>query len=229
MGTVELVARGEDRFERLYARKRLHPHLRADDEFRTMFMDEARVAGLVRHPNVVSVLDLGEDITLELGDSIPINPAVVIGAELYAWGQTPGLSCYNCPTPWVYIFHPMGYSLTVTSEDGCTASDSIFVDVHATRDVYIPNAFSPNGDGINDLFNVFGGAEVLQVKSFKVFDRWGEHVFALRNFPPNNPGIGWDGSFKGKEMQGAVFAWTAEVAFLDDVVIFYKGDVMVVR
>ncbi len=61
MGTVELVARGEDRFERLYARKRLHPHLRADTEFRTMFMDEARVAGLVRHPNVVSVLDLGED------------------------------------------------------------------------------------------------------------------------------------------------------------------------
>ncbi len=178
---------------------------------------------------IIPILDLGENITLELGDSIRINPALVIGAELYAWGQVPGLSCYNCPTPWAYIFHPMGYSLTVTSEDGCTASDSIFVDVHATRDVYIPNAFSPNGDGINDLFNVFGGGEVLQVKSLNVFDRWGEQVFALRNFPPNNPGIGWDGSFKGKDMQGAVFAWTAEVAFLDGVVIFYKGDAMVVR
>ncbi|MBK9014046.1 MAG: gliding motility-associated C-terminal domain-containing protein [Saprospiraceae bacterium] len=178
---------------------------------------------------IIPVLDLGENITLELGDSLRITPLIVTGAELYAWGQTPGLSCYDCPTPYVYIFHPMGYSLTVTSEDGCTASDSIFVDIHATRDVYIPNAFSPNGDGINDLFNVFGGAEVLRVQSFKVFDRWGEHVFELYDFMPNNAGIGWDGTFNGKEMQGAVFAWTAEVEFLDEVVILYKGDVMVVK
>jgi len=178
---------------------------------------------------IIPILELGGALTLELGDSLRIKPEVAIGAELYAWGQTPGLSCYNCPMPWVYIFQPMGYTLTVTSEDGCTASDSIFVNVNATRDVYIPNAFSPNGDGINDLFSVFGGAEVKEVKSLDVFDRWGEHVFSLRNFAPNQPGIGWDGFFKGKQMQGSVFAWTAEVTFLDDVVIRYKGDVVLVR
>ncbi len=178
---------------------------------------------------IIPVLDLGPDTSLLLGDSLLLRPDFVTGAEVYAWEQTPGLSCYDCPTPYVYIFHPMGYSLTVTSEDGCTTADSIFVDVIARRRVYIPNAFSPDSDGINDLFSIFGGGEVLRVKSFNVYSRWGEHVFELYDFAPNNPGIGWDGTFRGKDMQGAVFAWTAEVEFLDEEVVLFKGDVMVVR
>jgi serine/threonine-protein kinase len=61
MGTVEVVLRREQRFARLYAIKRLHPHMRGDPDLRAMFLDEARIAGLLRHPNVVSVLDVGED------------------------------------------------------------------------------------------------------------------------------------------------------------------------
>ncbi len=178
---------------------------------------------------IIPQIDLGEDLTINLGDSIRINPALLYGATQYAWTASPDLSCLDCPMPWVYTFHPNTYTLTVTSAAGCTASDSIFVDIVANRRVYIPNAFSPNGDGINDLFTVFGGAAVKEIKSLDVFDRWGEHVFTLRNFAPNQPGLGWDGSFKGKEMQGSVFAWTAEVVFLDDVVVRFKGDVVGVR
>src|SRR5262245_34423797 len=61
MGCVDLVVRREGRFERLYAMKRLHPHFVVDPSVRSMFVDEARVAGLVRHPNLVAVLDVGED------------------------------------------------------------------------------------------------------------------------------------------------------------------------
>src|SRR5262245_48048992 len=61
MGVVDLVVRREGEFERWFARKRLYPHFREDAEIRAMFVDEARIAGLVRHPNVVSVLDVGED------------------------------------------------------------------------------------------------------------------------------------------------------------------------
>lgn len=57
------------------------------------------------------------------------------------------------------------------------------------------------------------------MKSLDVFDRCGEHVYSLHNFASNQPGVGWDGIFKGKEMRGATFAWTAEVEFLDDVVL----------
>jgi len=178
---------------------------------------------------IIPQLDLGETLTLNLGDSLRITPALVYGASQYAWAQVPGLSCYDCPTPWVYTFHPMEYSLTVTSVDGCTATDSLLVEIFAQRRVYVPNAFSPNGDGINDLFSVYAGAEVKEIKSLDVFDRWGNHVFNLKNFVPNQPGIGWDGSFRGKQMQGAAFAWTAEVVFLDDLVVRLKGDVVVVR
>src|SRR5215831_10150315 len=61
MGYVELVARQDGRFQRLFARKRLHPHLRADPTFRAMFLDEARLSGLIRHPNVTAVVEIGED------------------------------------------------------------------------------------------------------------------------------------------------------------------------
>lgn len=61
MGTVDLALKQEGPFQRLYAIKRLHTHLQSDEEFRAMFLDEARVAGMVRHPNVVSVLDYGQD------------------------------------------------------------------------------------------------------------------------------------------------------------------------
>ncbi|MBK8565364.1 MAG: gliding motility-associated C-terminal domain-containing protein [Saprospiraceae bacterium] len=178
---------------------------------------------------IIPVLDLGADTSLLLGDSLLLRPEVAIGAEQYAWQPVEGLSCPDCPNPWAYIFHSMGYTLTVTSEDNCTTTDSIFVEVIPRRRVYVPNAFSPNGDGINDLLTVFSGGEAIQVKSFNIFSRWGEHLFELNDFSPNNPGIGWDGTFRGKEMQAAIFAWTAEVVFLDEQVVLLKGDAMLVR
>jgi gliding motility-associated-like protein len=178
---------------------------------------------------IIPVLDLGADTSLLLGDSLRLTPDYVYGAQQYAWTPVDGLSCTDCLIPGAYIFHSMGYSLTVTSEDNCTTSDSIFVEVIPRRRVYVPNAFSPNGDGINDLLTVYSGGEAVSVKSFNVYSRWGEHVFELNDFPTNNPGIGWDGLFKGKLMQNAVFAWTAEVEFLDEAIVLLKGDVMVVQ
>lgn len=81
MGVVELVLRREGRFERLYARKRLHVHFRQDAALRAMFMDEARLAGAVQHPNVLSVLDVGEDedgpyLIMEYVDGVPLSALV---------------------------------------------------------------------------------------------------------------------------------------------------------
>jgi serine/threonine-protein kinase len=86
MGYVELVFRREQRFERLYARKRLHPQFRADPAFRAMFMDEARLAGLVRHPNVVAVQDLGEDeegpfLIMDYVEGLPVARLIARATE----------------------------------------------------------------------------------------------------------------------------------------------------
>jgi len=104
---------------------------------------------------------------------------------------------------------------TVTEDTGC---------------VYIPNAFSPNDDGINDVFMIFAGSDCLtKVRSFIVFSRWGESVFQYFDFPPNDQAYGWDGYCRGKLMDTAVFAWFAEVEFVDGSVKLFKGDVTLVR
>jgi gliding motility-associated-like protein len=126
-------------------------------------------------------------------------------------------------------FQTTAYTLTASSADSCTASDSVTVHVLKKRDVFVPNAFSPNGDGINDLLTVFGGREVVSVRQFKVFSRWGALVFVQKDFQPNQVTAGWDGTFKGKELKPDVFAWFAEIEFVDGAVVVYEGDVAMVK
>ncbi len=101
--------------------------------------------------------------------------------------------------------------------------------VKKDRPVYIPNAFSPNDDGINDLLTVFGGKNAVKVHSFLVFNRWGETVFEHYNFSPNDPSIGWDGRHRGQFLNPGVFTWIAEIEFLDGSVELYEGAVNLIR
>jgi len=89
MGRVDLAVRREGTFQRMYAVKRLHPHLASDPEFRAMFLEEARIAGLLRHPNVVGVLDVGEDdrgpfLVMDYVDGLPLNNLIRLARSLGA-------------------------------------------------------------------------------------------------------------------------------------------------
>jgi gliding motility-associated-like protein len=96
--------------------------------------------------------------------------------------------------------------------------------------IYVPNAFSPNGDGTNDVFMIFAGGNSIQtIRSFLVFDRWGETVYQYYDFEPNNPVYGWDGNHRETPMNSAVFVWFAEVELIDGSVELLKGDVSLVR
>ena len=107
--------------------------------------------------------------------------------------------------------------------------DTVLIQVDKVRKIYIPNAFSPNGDGVNDYFMIYSGPGISQVLSFKIYDRWGEQLFQQLNFQPNDRAYGWDGTFKGQNMNNAVFVYVAEVAFIDGVKILYSGDVTLLR
>lgn len=100
-------------------------------------------------------------------------------------------------------------------------------------DVYIPNMFTPNNDGKNDYFTVYGGVNVKRINKLKIFDRWGELVFEKENLPPNLEPEGWDGSIKNKSgslpYNTAVFVYWAEVEFINGEVQFFKGDVTLIR
>ncbi len=175
------------------------------------------------------LLQLPADLTIELGDSIRLDP-LTNGLNLtWQWSPPDGLSCDDCRRPWARPFETTRYTLTATDENGCDASDEMLLTMLLNRRIFIPTAFSPNGDGINDVFLIFAGGNVARVRSFQLFDRWGEKIFENFNFPPNDPAHGWDGFFKGKPMNPAVFVYKAEVEYVDGEVEVFQGDVSLLR
>ncbi|MCR9290176.1 MAG: gliding motility-associated C-terminal domain-containing protein [Bacteroidetes bacterium] len=174
-------------------------------------------------------IELGDDLTINLGDSIQLIPSFSAPTNVFLWQNNPGLSCYDCPNPFAQPFQNTVYYLNATTEKGCEATDEITIFVNKSRNVYIPNAFSPNGDALNDVFMVFGGSEVSKVHSLQIFSRWGEPVFQIEDFQPNDPDYGWNGTYRGEKMQPAVFVWFAEIEFLDGERIIFEGDVVLMR
>jgi gliding motility-associated-like protein len=107
--------------------------------------------------------------------------------------------------------------------------DDITIFVERVRPVFIPNVFSPNEDGNNDIFYIQAGPQVTQIKSFYIYSRWGESLFEVQNFQPNDPAFGWDGTHRGREVNTGVYVFMAEVEFNDGQVLIYKGDVTLMR
>ncbi|HMG15062.1 MAG TPA: gliding motility-associated C-terminal domain-containing protein, partial [Saprospiraceae bacterium] len=174
-------------------------------------------------------IELGPDLTINLGDQIPLHIYNNQFVDKYIWSLKEGLSCYDCPDPLASPYINTTYILNVISPTFCTYIDSINISIIQNRRVFVPNAFSPNGDGINDRLTVYAGPEVLKIKSFNIYSRWGEHIFEQNDFPPNALHYGWDGKARNKEFGPATFVWVAEVEFLDGLVLLYKGDVNILK
>ncbi|NRA51044.1 MAG: gliding motility-associated C-terminal domain-containing protein, partial [Phaeodactylibacter sp.] len=175
------------------------------------------------------IVDAGADIQIDLGYNDQIDATVTNPDVTYSWMPPDSLSCTDCEDPVTNPVNTTLYTITVTDGNGCIAVDSVTVRVIKNRPVYIPNAFSPNADGRNDGFTVYAGPAVRRVQELKIFNRWGGMVFDGANFPPNEPGLGWDGTFKGEPAQIGVFAYYAKVEFIDGVVVLFEGDIQVVR
>lgn len=176
-------------------------------------------------------IDLQEEIEIRLGDSLSLSPIVTSAAPIvsYSWAPANGLSCTDCPNPIASPGNSTTYTFMVTDENGCTASANIRVLINSRREVYIPNTFTPNADGINDEFRIYTGRGVNEIISFQVFDRWGTLIWEGRNlFPSENGSAGWDGTMNGKVLKPGVFTYFAEISFLDQRVILYKGDITLI-
>lgn len=176
------------------------------------------------------ILLLPQDTSIVLGDSL-LLPAQVFPADslLFSWSPMEGLSCTDCLQPVAHPVQPTIYSLTAEDAYGCIVEGEVEVIVRLDKQVYIPNAFSPNGDGRNDLFHIYGGPGVSGIRRLRVFDRWGELVFDGRNLPLNQPGQGWDGSFRGQRLGPGTFVYLAEVEFINGQVRVFEGEVNLVR
>jgi gliding motility-associated-like protein len=176
-------------------------------------------------------IDIGPDIELELGDSIVLGASISLPwsqIDSIVWTPAEILSCTHCPSPLLYGLYNSVITATVYSGT-CEADDAIVLRVDIDANIYIPNIFSPNGDGINDLVTVFGDHRVRRVVYFEIFDRWGNKVYVDENFLPNDPQRGWDGSFRDKEMNPAVFVYTAQAELINGQFVTRRGDITLIR
>lgn len=179
--------------------------------------------------SVIPVLELPQDTTIELADFFEIIPLQISGVATALWRANPGLSDYENVEVSATPLNRTTFQLSVTSEDNCTTTDSILINVLKVRDVYVPNVFSPNQDGLNDRLFINTGPEANNIQSFKLFNRWGEQLFERTNIPPNDADFGWDGLYNGQALDPGVFVWMAEIEFIDGEVIVYSGDVAILR
>ncbi len=152
-------------------------------------------------------VDAGPNASIYEGESTDFNPT--IGAPTIAsveWTPPISLTCTTCETPTAAPAVTTLYSIKVTDEAGCVASDSLLVKV-APSDFLVPTAFSPNGDGVNDLFHPLN--KNLQKLNFEVYNRWGEKVYQT-----NDPREGWDGVFQSVQQDLGVYVWKSEYQLL---------------
>lgn len=178
-------------------------------------------------------LDLGPDVNLKYGASYQINPTIIlpdgISIDSFFWNPTTYLSCTNCLDPIATPEDSILYVLTLIDNNGCIVTDSIYIRIFRPANIFVPNVFTPNKDGINDRITVFADASVKGILEFKIFDRWGELVHERYNFQPNDELLGWDGTFRGKEMNPAVFVYYVEAELWVDETTILTGDITLLR
>lgn len=190
---------------------------------------EASFPAVVEPPPVLRV-DLGGDRQLVLGDTIRVAARANSINLIYNWEPTNLRPTFHPSTIEIGPVNSTAVRVTVVDTvNSCTATDHIFLTVRKDRRIYIPNAFSPNGDGVNDQFMIFGGKGVKSVRSFRVFSRSGALVHEARNLMPNDETYAWDGAFRGQRLSSGVFVFAAEIEFLDGIVEVFKGDLMLIR
>ncbi|MDQ2720816.1 MAG: PKD domain-containing protein [Bacteroidota bacterium] len=170
-----------------------------------------------------------------LADAGPRDTSIVVnqplqlyatgaGAEFFTWSPSTGLSNSNVQNPVAILSDNQQYILNISSTAGCTASDTINVNVYKVKPgIFVPNSFTPNGDGLNDVFRpILIGMKSLDY--FRVYNRGGQLMFYT-----NIQNKGWDGTYKGAAQDPAVFVWIVEGVDYLGKTIFQKGSVTLIR
>ena len=187
---------------------------------------------MVGEGNKIQV-SIGQDTILNFGERIELEPFISSENSFYFdyfWESTDpaGLSCSNCDRTISSSEVPSYVSLKVTDENDCLGQDIKYIGIQLDKFMNVPSAFTPNGDGINDLLQVFGSPGSL-VKQFNIFDRSGHIIYTNSDFQINDSDLGWDGRYNGQNMVSDVYTWYAEVEHIDHTIIIYKGQTSLLR
>ena len=169
-------------------------------------------------------VNAGADITLILGDQIQLN-AIATGGNIRSilWTPPAGLNAPNILYPLVKAATTTLYMLSVTNDRGCTATDDILVTV-IPNCLKVKNAFTPNGDGINDTWQVYEDYGCIKNITLQIFNRYGNKVFESRDYRNK-----WDGTFNGKPLPDATYYGVINFSLITGRVITIKSDITILR
>jgi gliding motility-associated-like protein len=153
---------------------------------------------------------------------LQLQARTITGAA-YLWTPSVGLSSTTIRNPVYNYNQEQEYRIRIQTIEGCLVNDTLLVRIFKQADILVPEAFSPNGDGHNDLlFARLVGISTL--KYFRVYDRWGQVVFQT-----NLPNVGWDGTYKGLKQPVETYGWIAEGITQDGSTIKRSGSFLLLR
>jgi gliding motility-associated-like protein len=174
-------------------------------------------------------LSLGPDRLIVNGDTVVIDPQLSFAPSSFTWSGDIALldpnALYNVISP----SDEQTIVLTAVDANGCSYADTLIIRVKLESSIIVPNVFTPNGDGINDIVFPTADASIAMIEYWDIYDNWGEHVHGAKNFAPNDPSFGWDGTFKGKKMRNHVFVWRMSAVNSNGFKLFRYGNITLVR
>jgi gliding motility-associated-like protein len=163
---------------------------------------------------------INADTTITIGKSVQLY---VQGAQHYTWSPTNGLSDPNAPNTMAHPTTTTTYVVTGFDMNGCTYTDSVKITLNYHTNLLIPTGFTPNGDGLNDVFRIVN-PEVQRLMEFRVFNRWGQEIFTTTDISK-----GWDGTWKGVPQEIGTYQYIIRVGYFDNTTELYKGDVQLIK
>ncbi|GAB2822772.1 PKD domain-containing protein [Ferruginibacter profundus] len=173
-------------------------------------------------------IEAGPNKIIGVGSSVAILPT---GSPVvdYLWSPSVGLSCTSCYNTIASPKNTTTYTIKVTDANGCINTDNITIIVVCNdKNVFIPNTFSPNNDGVNDVFYP-RGTGLFAIQSMRIFNRWGEMVFQKANLFPNDPSAGWNGRYNGRLQNSDVYTYIIEIVCENSQVLTYKGNITLIQ
>jgi len=173
-------------------------------------------------------VDAGPDQEVQAGTLIQLQ-ALGLRIASYEWIPSGGLSCNNSPNPEATVLDMTKFVVNVTSLHGCKASDSVNVFLFCSgKQLFLPNVFTPNADGENDVFYP-RGVGINMIRSFRIYNRWGELLFARSNFQINDASNAWDGTYQGVTVRPDVYVYVVDAVCSTGKPVFVKGDVTLIK
>lgn len=175
-------------------------------------------------------VSLPAEKTIKLGASVQLVPVVSSEGINYDWTAVSSLSCLDCKNPIARPLEDTKYTLTIYDENNCEGQAEMWLRVDDNKNIYIPNVFSPDDDGMNDVFTILTGESPIQeIEMLKVYDRWGNLMYEANHFDPLDERFGWNGRYKGKPMDNGVYIYFVSIKYIDGTEEELSGDITLAK